>query len=98
MRRRGIATLLIATVSAACGGASDGGGTTPSSACHVSAIIVNPGTVSLAVGETRDLFTSFQQANCTTDPTVAWTNGNSAAVVLQPDGEVAHVTGVAATG
>ena len=99
-RLRGLSAIaLIATMyTNGCGGASDGGGTTPSSSCRVTAIIVTPGTVSLAVGETRDLFTSFQETNCTTDPAVVWTNGNSSAVSLQPDGEVAHVTGVAATG
>lgn len=97
-RHRAIALSAIVGVIACGGSGGDGGGTNPSSSCHVSAIIVSPGAVSLAVGETRDLFASFQETNCTSDPAVTWSGSNSSALSLQPDGEVAHVTGIAATG
>lgn len=82
----------MATV-AACGGSGGDGATTSGSGCLVSSVSIGPETLTVTVGETRDLFAAFSGVNCTLAQTVTWSNGNTSALSLQADGNTAHVTG-----
>src|ERR1041384_5679204 len=85
--------MVIAAAVVACGGGGDGGTTGGSSGCLVSSVTVGPETLSVTVGQTRDIFAAFSGVNCTLSNTVSWSNGNSSALSLQAEGNTAHVTG-----
>jgi hypothetical protein len=76
---------------AACGGGDNGG--TPPSACRVTSVTVGPDTLSVVVGESKDLFAAFAGVNCTASEPITWSASNTAALSLQPAGATAHVTG-----
>ena len=78
-----------------CGGGGADASTGLPAGCHVSAVAVSPTTLSLAVGETRDLVSTWIATGCTDHLPVTWSTSNSSQVSLQSDGEVAHITGVA---
>lgn len=95
--------LVLAAVSliAACGGSggSDAGGPTVPSGCHITAVVVSPDSLSLAVGESRDLVAAYAGTGCSDKLAVTWSTGNASVLSLQPGtpgSGVATVTGVAA--
>ena len=88
-----IAVVAIAVIAACGGGAAGNVGSTGPSGCLVSSVSVGPDTLSVVVGETRDIFAAFSGVDCTTANTVTWSNGNTSALSLQADGNTAHVTG-----
>ena len=90
--RATIATIAAATL-AACGGGGGDNSTGLPAGCQVTSVSVGPDTLSVVVGETKDLFAAFSGVNCTAGLSVTWNTSNASALSLQPAGNVAHVTG-----
>ena len=104
MRRRSRGLIAVApilcAVFAACGGGGAGGNSsTPTvpTGCQISSVTIGPETLSVVVGETRDLFAAFAGVNCTSSQTVTWSAANTTALTLLADGNTVHVTGRAAS-
>lgn len=92
-RRLRLGALVFALGATACGGGGGDGTPTVPAGCQISSVTVSPETLSVVVGETRDLFAAFSGVNCASSQTVTWSAANTTALTLLADDNTVHVTG-----